>query len=88
MTSLFLKRFPALCQSDRRLSREYREAVDFIQNPPGDAQVFQIAPPRKLRSSRLKADSRTIRSDYELGLQEGGRFIEGAGKQLLMEKAP
>lgn len=88
MTSLFLKRFPALCQSVRRLSREYREAVDFIQNPPGDAQVFQIAPPRKLRSSRLKADSRTIRSDYELGLQEGGRFIEGAGKQLLMEKAP
>ncbi len=88
MTTLFLKRFPALCRSVRRLSRAYREAVDFIQNPPGDAQVFQIAPPRKLRSSRLKADSRTIRSDYELGLQEGGRFVEGAGRQILMGKTP
>jgi predicted patatin/cPLA2 family phospholipase len=74
MATLFLRGYPALSSRIRILHRVYKDAVRFIHNPPGDANIFEISPPQ-LRSARLRSDDETLNADYELGRQEGAQYV-------------
>jgi predicted patatin/cPLA2 family phospholipase len=75
MATLFLRGYPALSSRIRKLHRVYKDAVQFIHNPPINTDVFEITPPPQLRSERLRADHGTLKADYELGRRSGAHFV-------------
>ncbi|MEC7942023.1 MAG: DUF6363 domain-containing protein [Pseudomonadota bacterium] len=54
----------------------YSLTQDFLNSPPDDAFVVQIAPSKPLKSSSLMSDKEDLLHDYELGLEAGYRFVE------------
>ncbi|NOH95353.1 DUF6363 domain-containing protein [Vibrio sp. 99-70-13A1] len=54
----------------------YSLTQDFLNNPPDDTFIVQIAPSKPLKSSSLMSDKEDLLHDYELGLEAGYRFIE------------
>ena len=54
----------------------YSLTQDFLNSPPDDAFVVQIAPSKPLKSSSLMSDKEDLLHDYDLGLEAGYRFVE------------
>ena len=54
----------------------YSQAQAFMDEPPTDLTVHQIAPAKALKTRRAKADPTTLRSDYEEGYAAGKRFMK------------
>ncbi|CAK2206049.1 putative patatin/cPLA2 family phospholipase [Vibrio crassostreae] len=54
----------------------YSLTQDFLNSPPDDAFVVQIAPSQPLKSSSLMSDKEDLLHDYELGIEAGYRFVE------------
>ncbi|MEL0610142.1 patatin-like phospholipase family protein [Vibrio echinoideorum] len=54
----------------------YSLTQDFLNSPPDDAFVVQIAPSQPLKSNSLMSDKEDLLYDYELGLEAGYRFVE------------
>jgi predicted patatin/cPLA2 family phospholipase len=54
----------------------YQLTQQFLQCPPQDTYIVQIAPQLPLQSRPLLSDPDDIEADYQLGLQAGYRFIE------------
>ncbi|MEZ9558118.1 patatin family protein [Vibrio splendidus] len=54
----------------------YSLTQNFLNSPPDDAFVVQIAPSKPLKSSSLMSDKEDLLYDYELGLEAGYRFVE------------
>ena len=54
----------------------YSLTQDFLNSPPDDAFVVQIAPSKPLKSRSLMSDKEDLLHDYELGLEAGYRFVE------------
>jgi len=53
----------------------YDEAVDFIHSPPEDANIIEIAPPKKLASRLVGSSDEALLADYEMGYQIGSQFL-------------
>jgi predicted patatin/cPLA2 family phospholipase len=49
--------------------------VYFIQAPPPDATISEIAPIEALRSGRLSMCNGTIEADYRMGRKAGEDFL-------------
>ena len=54
----------------------YSLTQNFLNSPPDDAFVVQIAPSKPLKSSSLMSDKEDLLHDYDLGLEAGYRFVE------------
>ncbi|MDN3701413.1 patatin family protein [Vibrio artabrorum] len=54
----------------------YSLTQNFLNSPPDDAFVVQIAPSQPLKSSSLMSDKEDLLHDYQLGLEAGYRFVE------------
>ncbi|MDP2501864.1 patatin family protein [Vibrio splendidus] len=54
----------------------YSLTQNFLNSPPDDAFVVQIAPSKPLKSSSLMSDKEDLLYDYDLGLEAGYRFVE------------
>ncbi|WP_432464204.1 patatin-like phospholipase family protein [Agarivorans sp. QJM3NY_33] len=54
----------------------YQQSLDFMHQPPEDAQVFQIHPSQALSSKLLGSKTSALEQDYQLGLEAGFRFVE------------
>lgn len=55
--------------------RYYQQSMQFLAQPPADAEVISISPPEPLQSKMLGSSDNALQSDYEMGL--------AVGKQLL-----
>ena len=63
----------------RRGPGTYQEAVSFLEDPPADCSIVQIAPPDKLQTGRVTTDSWALAADYALGHALGLRAVESWG---------
>lgn len=60
----------------------YNDALDFIDNPPEDAQVIEIAPPHNLASHVLGSSDQALISDYKMGVEIGAQFLKNELAEL------
>ncbi|MGJ8581336.1 MAG: patatin-like phospholipase family protein [Psychromonas sp.] len=60
----------------------YNQAIDFIQRPPEDAQVIEIAPTKKLASRILGSSDKALMADYQMGVEVGNAFLQSQSSQL------
>lgn len=60
----------------------YNDALDFIRNPPEDAQVIEIAPAQKLASRVLGSSNQALTSDYQMGYEIGNKFLQSELAEL------
>jgi predicted patatin/cPLA2 family phospholipase len=66
---------PGLVQACRSAAAVYRDAVDFMQAPPSDCQVIQVAPAAALATGRTSRDRAALERDYALGRALGREAI-------------
>ncbi|MBD0785165.1 patatin-like phospholipase family protein [Vibrio sp. Y2-5] len=53
----------------------YSLTREFLNSPPDDVFIVQIAPSSPLKSSSLMSNKEDLLHDYELGVEAGNRFI-------------
>jgi predicted patatin/cPLA2 family phospholipase len=53
----------------------YADSLEFINNPPTDVTIMQIAPNRPLQSMVLGSSTTMLQYDYLLGLRQGRNFL-------------
>jgi predicted patatin/cPLA2 family phospholipase len=58
---------PAIARACRTAPAAYRDAVSFIDSPPADCTVIQVAPASRLATSRTSRDRAAMDRDYALG---------------------
>jgi len=64
---------PALARATARAARTYGESATFVEQPPGDAELIQLAPPQPLRTGRTTQQRAALEEDYALGY----RYTQG-----------
>jgi predicted patatin/cPLA2 family phospholipase len=62
-----LSRTPAVAKASLHTAQRYQDAVRFIQAPPHDAQIIEIAPVAPLKTKRTTQDPACLRADYATG---------------------
>lgn len=70
------------------LATGYNETLDFIENPPEDCEVIQVAPSRPLRTRRTTRNPFNLETDYQLGRLNACEFLAHHGWRLAPEVAP
>lgn len=68
IAATFLRRHPAVAKAVRATAQRYQESVAFLQKPPADVKLVEIAPLRPLATGRTSQDVNALRRDYALGL--------------------
>jgi predicted patatin/cPLA2 family phospholipase len=58
---------PAIARACRSAARTYREAVAFLNAPPADCAIVQVAPHTALATKRTSRDRSALDRDYALG---------------------
>lgn len=71
LAAYFFPKYPQLQQAIRQQYERYQAAVRWLADPPADCDVFQIAPPHHLRTTRTTQDAAILKTDYELGQHYG-----------------
>jgi predicted patatin/cPLA2 family phospholipase len=79
--SVYFKDSPHLKAVFSDCHKIYNEAVDFIENPPSDLIIEEIAPKNLLKSGTYSHSSKTIMNDYRYGLDKGLFYINEKLKQ-------
>jgi predicted patatin/cPLA2 family phospholipase len=69
-----LFRNPAVARASLATAERYQQAVRFVQQPPNDAQIVQLAPEQPLRTKRVTQDLACLRADYEYGRALAQRY--------------
>ena len=54
----------------------YNDSIDFIENPPEDVKIIQIAPEQPLHSGRTTREWHRLSHDYRTGYQLGIKAVE------------
>lgn len=67
----------------KTLAQRYNEPLDFIENPPKDCRVIQIAPTRHLLTRRTTQDQFSLEADYHLGRANAFEFMAHSGDLML-----
>jgi len=76
ISSFATRRWPRLSRAILNQADTYRRCVGFILNPPPDAEIWQIAPPAPLKSTRMTRDKELLLADYETGRRAGEEFMK------------
>jgi predicted patatin/cPLA2 family phospholipase len=66
---------PAIARACRTAARAYRDAVAFLNSPPADCTILQVAPATALATSRTSRDRGALERDYALGRALGRDVI-------------
>ena len=72
---LLFRKAPSLQRALRERAARYNAALDFIQNPPEDADVMEICP-ENLHSGRTTRDKALLEMDYAEGRRMGLSAIQ------------
>lgn len=71
-----MRREPGLVKACRNAAAVYRDAVDFMQSPPPDCRIIQVAPAEALATGRTSRDRTALERDYALGRALGREAID------------
>lgn len=74
LSSFATRKWPELSKAVKNQAYTYGRCVDFILNPPADAEIIQIAPDAALQCGRTTQETDLLISDYELGRKQGEMF--------------
>jgi predicted patatin/cPLA2 family phospholipase len=77
-----MRRTRGIAMACRTAARHYRDAVAFIQSPPEDCDVIQVAPPTALATGRTSRDRGSLEHDYVLGRSLGREAIESIARRI------
>jgi predicted patatin/cPLA2 family phospholipase len=80
------QRCPKVLDILTRHENAYTQAQDFINSPPEDANVIEIAPSKKLASKLVGSTEESLLSDYEMGFQMGKLFLTSEYAKLFTQK--
>lgn len=80
--SALLFRTPAVARASLHTAARYQEAVAWLQTPPADVTVLELAPDRPLRTKRTTQARASLKADYALGRELATRNA-GAIQTLL-----
>jgi predicted patatin/cPLA2 family phospholipase len=68
--------YPNISKALKENTTTYNSALEFINNPPSDCKITQICPPRRLSTKRATTNPKTMKADYQIGVNCGERFLE------------
>lgn len=57
--------------------KKFNEAIAFMENPPDDVNIIQIAPEDILKTGTYSNNVKLIEQDYRYGLDKGLEFLSG-----------
>jgi predicted patatin/cPLA2 family phospholipase len=83
LARLLFRDGPAVARAARETPQRYQEAVEFLRNPPTDAQILEIAPALPLATSRTSQNIDNLRKDYALGVELSARYAPHVRALLL-----
>ncbi len=75
------RKYPNLRKAILNRAAAYMEAIEFINNPPDDVEIFNISPPEEFRTKRITRDFEILHADYELGFEHGRLAIDQYSSQ-------
>ncbi|HKP59500.1 MAG TPA: patatin family protein [Polyangiales bacterium] len=75
LAALAFRASPPLARALRSSHVAYRNAVEFITNPPDDCTILQVAPLSNLATGRTTQSTRALALDFALGREAGERAI-------------
>jgi predicted patatin/cPLA2 family phospholipase len=67
--SALLYRTPAVSRASRQTAARYQRTVAWLQSPPADAEVLELAPPAPLKTRRTTQNKVHLRADYATGFE-------------------
>ena len=65
--SALLFRTPAVSRASLQTAQRYQHAVAWLQAPPADTTVLELAPQTPLKTKRTTQDHACLKADYEAG---------------------
>ena len=68
--------YPNIAEALKNNTTTYNSALKFINNPPSDCKITQICPPKRLSTKRATTNPKTMKADYQIGVNCGERFLE------------
>ena len=82
-----VKQSPRMFEMYQHYQSRYADAVEFMNAPPEDVNVIQIAPTRPLESMILGSSPETLKSDYQLGFELGLDAVDKWRKTVEVDAA-
>lgn len=76
LSSLAVRKWKNLSAAVFTQADTYSRCVDFILNPPEDADIMQIAPQEPLKTGRTTQKMESLLYDYERGRAMGAAFMD------------
>ena len=73
--SIYYRSNPILSETFNSSFKKYNEAIEFIENPPDDLKITEIAPENLLYSGTYMYSNNSILRDYRYGLDLGTQFL-------------
>ncbi len=73
--SMYFSSVPKLSKVFDKAFIKYNESLDFMETPPEDARITQIAPKNYLKSGTYSYSKQTLMLDYRYGLDKGLNFV-------------
>ncbi|MEQ3530806.1 patatin family protein [Pseudoalteromonas sp. XMcav11-Q] len=67
---------PRMFEMYHHYQSRYADAVNFMNSPPEDVNIIQIAPNRPLESMILGSSPETLKCDYKLGFELGLKAVD------------
>lgn len=64
---------PAVARASLHTAKRYQQTVAWLQAPPADATIVELAPETPLRTKRTSQDLAGLRADYRLGRESALR---------------
>jgi predicted patatin/cPLA2 family phospholipase len=73
--SIYFNSNPNLSEVFDKAYQKYNEALEFIDNPPADLKIHQLAPKKPLKSTTYSYSKKSIMRDYRYGLDFGVKYL-------------
>lgn len=70
-----LRKEPTVARAVRRTAERYQRAVAFLQSPPKDCRVLEVAPTVPLATRRTTQDRALLERDYVVGRELGAETM-------------
>lgn len=78
------ERCPRILDIITRHENAYESAVDFIEHPPENVKIIEIAPLQVLNSRLIGSSDNALKQDYQLGIEAGLAFLTQHQDNLLI----
>ncbi|MBU1170148.1 MAG: patatin family protein [Proteobacteria bacterium] len=76
ISSMFFNNTPQLKEEIRSQARRYNETLDFMESPPSDLTITQIAPQTAMKTRRTSKQNQFLINDYSEGVKRGLHAID------------